>query len=44
VSGYTGDHLEHSKLAGNQPMFLAKPFTVEDLLTNVRRALDSRSS
>ncbi|MCU1344842.1 MAG: histidine kinase, partial [Acidimicrobiia bacterium] len=44
VSGYAGDHLQPTHLAGKQQMFLAKPFSVEDLLTNVRRALDSRPS
>jgi hypothetical protein len=42
VSGYTGEHLREAALVGKQQMVLAKPFTVEDLLGNVRHALDSR--
>jgi two-component system cell cycle sensor histidine kinase/response regulator CckA len=40
VSGFTGSHLVEHKLTGSQ-RFLAKPFTVEQLLANVRAAIES---
>jgi hypothetical protein len=41
VSGYTDDHISHSRFTEAETLLLEKPFTVASLLTKIREALDA---